>query len=168
MKKTEVCVSMTRKKNKNPSESFVREPDESAEVPAGSMQGQKILLLILVLGIVLTGAVVLIGSQQSTPIRPFPRTDGSLTVWYFYGNGCEHCENVTPYVQSLQRKYPDIDFRILEIYDNPGNRDRLLALNQQYRQTSTGIPVAFVGNVVLLGGDEIPAKLEASILRERG
>ncbi|OPX65295.1 MULTISPECIES: hypothetical protein [unclassified Methanoregula] len=159
---------MSRKKNKIPSENIAKEPDESSGVPSGTMQGQKILLVILVLGIVITGAVVLIGSQPSTPIRPFPKTDGSLTVWYFYGNGCEHCENVTPYVQSLQRKYKDVDFRILEIYDNPGNRDKLLALNRQYRQTSTGIPVAFVGNVVLLGADEIPAKLESAILRERG
>lgn len=161
---------MTRKKYKKTLDNTVDTPDDTTDVPAGFLQGPRLLLLILLVGIIIAVAAVLItGPPSGTPqIRPFPKTDGSLTVWYFYGNGCEHCENVTPYVRAMQRKYPGVDFRILEIYDNPGNRDKLLALNQQYHQPSTGIPVAFVGNVVLLGADDIPAKLEATIIREGG
>ena len=85
---------------------------------------------------------------------------GKVTVWYFYGNGCEHCETVTPYVQSLQKKYPDVEFHILEIYDNPANRDTLIAMNQKHGQKNSGIPVAYVGDVMLFGGNEVPEKLE--------
>jgi hypothetical protein len=74
---------------------------------------------------------------------------------------------VTPYVQSLQRKYPDVEFHILEIYDNPANRDALIAMNKKYNQKDSGIPVAFVGNVVLFGGDEVPQRLEKVILEQR-
>jgi hypothetical protein len=156
-----------KKKSKESLRAPSREPGDPSKSPAGILRNNKYLIGILILGIALAGAAVILGSSPAAPpARPFPKAPGTVTVWYFYGNGCEHCENVTPFVRSLQARYPAVEFQILEIYDNTANRDRLLSLNRQYHQTNTGIPVAFVGNVVLFGANEIPLNLEKEIIRQ--
>jgi thiol-disulfide isomerase/thioredoxin len=159
---------MNTKKNKESFRTPRKEDDDGHGSLAGTLLDQKFILGILLLGIVLIGTVVFFGEEPGDSVtRPSTAPPGTLTVWYFYGNGCEHCVSVTPYVRSLQKKYPDVEFRILEIYDNPENRDALIAMNQQYHQTRTGIPVAFVGNVVLFGANEIPMGLEKTILLQK-
>ena len=139
-------------------------PDETTDTLSEYRPDKKIFIIVLVLAGVILGGVVGFGIPFLTASGSVPTTPGTTTVWYFYGDGCEHCVYVTPYVQSLQQKYPDIDFRILEVYYNPANRDLLTSMNQNHNQKKTGVPVAFVGDVVLLGGEEIPQNLERVLL----
>ena len=32
----------------------------------------------------------------------------STCLYYFYGQCCRHCANVEPYIQKMNRKYPNI------------------------------------------------------------
>ena len=163
-----MTVSMDKKKGKQSSPKSDRVTGNSPGSLAEKRPDNKILLAVLLLAVFILGLVVVFGGQLTSTAPSIPMGSGKVTVWYFYGNGCEHCQTVTPYVQSLQKKYPDAEFHILEIYDNPANRDTLIAMNQKYNQKNTGIPVAFVGNVVLFGGDEVPQRLEKVILEQRG
>jgi thiol-disulfide isomerase/thioredoxin len=156
---------MDKKKGNQPSKNADKGP--SSDSPAEKRPDNKILLAVLLLAVVIIGVVVVFGGQLTSTAPPIPMGSTKVTVWYFYGNGCEHCETVTPYVQSLQKKYPDVEFHILEIYDNPANRDTLIAMNQKHGQKNSGIPVAYVGDVMLFGGNEVPEKLERVILEQR-
>jgi thiol-disulfide isomerase/thioredoxin len=158
---------MDKKKGKSSYKNAERVPDNFPDATVEKRPDNKMLLAVLLLAVVIIGLVVVFGGQLTSTPPSIPMGSGKVTVWYFYGNGCDHCETVTPYVQSLQKKYPDVEFHILEIYDNPANRDTLIAMNQKYNQKNSGIPVAFVGNIVLLGGDEVPQKLEQVILGQR-
>lgn len=158
---------MDKKKGKQSLKKGGGGPDNAPDIPAEKRAGTKILLGILLLAVVILGLVVVFSSQLTGSAPSVQAGSGRVTVWYFYGNGCEHCRTVTPYVASLQKKYPDVEFHILEIYDNPANRDILIAMNEKHGQKYSGIPVAYVGDVILFGGTEVPERLESVIIGQR-
>ena len=103
------------------------------------------------------------------PSAPAPGTgSGTVTVYYFYGTECPHCHNVTPYVESLREKYPDVNFQILEIWHDDTNNALYKLLNHKLGLEATGVPEVIVGNVSLLGEDEIQTGLEKAILAQKG
>jgi len=158
---------MGKEKGKRSNRKADRVPDNSPDTPAGNWFTGKTGLAVLLLAVVIVVVAVVFGSQIMSPPPSTGAVPGTVTVWYFYGNGCDHCIYVTPLVYSLRQKYPDVDFRIFEIYNNTANRDVLISMNRKYGQKDSGIPIAFVNNVVLFGGDEIPQRLEKVIIDQK-
>jgi thiol-disulfide isomerase/thioredoxin len=107
---------------------------------------------------------------QSSVITPSAAADtsvqGNVTVYFFYGEECPHCHNVMPLVEALIQKYPEVDFRILEMWHNETNQALSLSLHQKLGIQSAGVPEVIVGDVSLVGDRDIPAKLESVILNE--
>lgn len=125
---------------------------------------------ILVAVVVLLCAAIL-GMYLLTMSQPPPaQGTGShnITVYYFYGEECPHCHEVTPFVESLRTKYPDVDFRILEIWHDQTNNALYKLLNHRLGQEELFVPEVIIGNVSLVGGDEIKAGLEKAIPEQRG
>jgi thiol-disulfide isomerase/thioredoxin len=102
--------------------------------------------------------------------NPVPSTEnsvqGKVTVYFFYGEECPHCHNVMPLIESLKSKYPDVDFQILETWHNKKNQELSASLNQKLGVEKAGVPEVILGNVVLIGDKDIPAKLESAIIAE--
>ena len=94
--------------------------------------------------------------------------EGNVTVYFFYGEECPHCHNVIPFIQNLSKKYPDVDFRILETWHNETNQALSLSLHKKLGIQSAGVPeVIVVGNNTPLVGDRaIPEQLESVILEQ--
>ncbi len=93
---------------------------------------------------------------------------GNITVYFFYGEECPHCHNVMPFIQNLSKKYPDVDFRVLETWHNETNSALSNVLHQKLGIQNAGVPeVIVVGNNTPLVGDrDIPAYLEGVILEQ--
>jgi thiol-disulfide isomerase/thioredoxin len=91
-----------------------------------------------------------------------------VTVIFFYGEECPHCHNVMPFIQNLSKKYPDVDFHILETWHNETNQAFYLSLHQKLGIPSTGVPEVIVAgnNTPLVGDIVIPAELEGVILEQ--
>jgi len=89
---------------------------------------------------------------------------GNVTVYFFYGEECLHCHKVMPVVQSLQQKYPTVDFLILETWHNQTNHLLYTQVNRDLGVRYLAVPEAVVGNVVLFGELDIPEKLEPAII----
>jgi thiol-disulfide isomerase/thioredoxin len=123
----------------------------------------------VVIAVLAACAVFLVISQQSV-IPPAPAADTSVqsnvTVYFFYGEECPHCHKVMPFIQNLSKKYPYVDFRILEIWHNETNQVISQSIHQKLGIESAGVPEVIVGNVVLTGSADIPAKLESVITEE--
>jgi len=121
--------------------------------------------------VLVTCAVFFITPQQQVP-TPLPSVNtsvqGNVTVYFFYGEECPHCHNVMPFIQNLSKKYPDVDFRILETWHNATNQALSVSLNQKLGIQSPGVPeIIVVGNNTPLVGDrDIPAYLEGVILEQ--
>ena len=92
----------------------------------------------------------------------------NVTVYFFYGEECPHCHNVMPLVQNLSKKYPDVDFRILETWHNETNQALSLSMHQKLGIQSSGVPEVIVvgNNTPLIGDRDIPAYLEGVILEQ--
>jgi len=136
----------------------------------GGMSRTVVLLLaaaVLVCALI-AGAYVL----NLFPAAPAPQApSANLSVFFFYGTECPHCHNVTPYIESLRDKYPDVEFRILETWHDDTNRAMLNLLSHKAGRPdteTTAVPQVIVANTSLLGGNEIRAGLEKIILARRG
>ncbi len=123
----------------------------------------------LVIVVVLVCAIFLVIPQQTakTPVAGTGSPlQGTVTVYFFYGEECPHCHKIMPFIESLKTKYPDVDFQILETWHNQKNQALFTSLNQKLGVKSTGVPEVVVGDVVLIGEVDIPAKLENAIIGE--
>ena len=94
--------------------------------------------------------------------------EGNVTVYFFYGEECPHCHNVIPFIQNLSKKYPDVDFRILETWHNETNQALSLSLHKKLGIQSAGVPEVIVvgNNTPLIGDRAIPEQLEGVILEQ--
>jgi thiol-disulfide isomerase/thioredoxin len=107
---------------------------------------------------------------QPTVVPPLSEPDitvpGNITVYFFYGEECPHCHNVMPFIRNLSKKYPAVDFFILETWHNETNNALSQQLNKKLGIQNAGVPeVIVVGNNTPLVGDrDIPAYLEGVIL----
>ena len=132
---------------------------------------QKILLIILA-AIIISAAFFLAFPtfhplSSATPPSPTIQKSGTVTAFYFYGDGCSHCEKVKPLVAALETKYPELNLTRLEIYNNAENRQRMSEMSRQYGIDSPGVPLLFIGNVSLLGDVQITNRFESEILIEK-
>lgn len=94
-------------------------------------------------------------------------SEGPVTVYFFYGEECPHCHDVMPLVLSLKEKYPDVDFQILEVWHNTENARLFMKVTREAGSGETSVPQAIVRNVVMIGGRDIPANLEQTIITYR-
>lgn len=107
-------------------------------------------------------------SVQTPSTAKDTSVEGNVTVYFFYGEECPHCHNVIPFIQNLSKKYPDVDFRILETWHNETNQALSLSLHKKLGIQSAGVPeVIVVGyNTPLVGDRAIPEQLEGVILEQ--
>ncbi len=94
-------------------------------------------------------------------------SSGPVNAFYFYGDGCSHCEKVKPLIAALETKYPDLNLTRLEVYNNAFNAQRLSEMSRQYGVANSGVPVIFIGNRTLSGDAEITNRFESEILFEK-
>ena len=120
------------------------------------------ILIILAAVIAVPG---LSSAFSSEPTAATPK--GTIIVYFFYGEECPHCHEVKPLVESLQKKYPDVDFQILEIWHNQMNYNLFVTQNSRLGISQAGVPEVIVGDTVLSGSLEISAKLEQAILDQK-
>jgi thiol-disulfide isomerase/thioredoxin len=123
----------------------------------------KYLLVIVVLIAVLVTAGCVSENKNTPPTA-------KVTVYFFYGEECPHCHTVMPFVQNLSKKYPDVNFQILETWHNKTNADIFSRMNDQLQvpKSERGVPaVIVVGNTTpLIGSRDIPAYLEGVIIEQ--
>jgi len=93
-------------------------------------------------------------------------TGDNVTVFFFYGEECPHCHKVIPFLNNLSAKYPEVEFRLLEIWHNSQNQAVFNSMNKAVNVSGAGVPEVIVGKTVLSGDRDIPQKLEAAIQEE--
>jgi cytochrome c biogenesis protein CcdA/glutaredoxin len=154
---------MKGKNDQHPEKNTENSPDRQQAATPG--------IATVLLAVVIIGGALLLGAYllHIFPSDPAPEApSGNLTVYYFYGSECPHCHNVTPYVESLREKYPDVSFRLLEIWHDETNNSFQRLLNHKLGLEASGVPQIIVGNVSLLGDDKIQTGLEKAILAQKG
>jgi thiol-disulfide isomerase/thioredoxin len=161
---------MSRKKDKKPGKRPDKEPENMPDTTPVHRQDKKISKTALLLAVVVLGCAAIIGiyfltMSLSSPVQGTGTSN--VTVYYFYGKECPHCENVRPYIESLQKKYPDVNFKVLEIWHDETNKALADLMNHNLNQQQSLVPEAIVGDVALFGETEIFTQLEGAILAQK-
>lgn len=87
-------------------------------------------------------------------------------VYFFYGDGCQHCAKVEPLISKLEiQSHYAVKIHKFEIYNN---RSNMVLLNQFFdsyniQDADRGVPVVFIGNRYLIGSKPILENLESAI-----
>lgn len=67
------------------------------------------------------------------------------TVYFFYGDGCPHCEAQMPFMRELESKYPELEIVYLETWHNKTNAEFFVSLAKAYKISASGVPATFIG-----------------------
>ena len=132
---------------------------------------QKIFLILLTV-IIISAAFFLAAPHSNSlntvkPTLTTVQTAVPVTAFYFYGDGCSHCEKVKPLLATLETRYPELRLTRLEIYNSAENRQIFSEMNKKYWVASSGVPAIFIGNSALIGDVEITNRFEPEILIEK-
>ena len=131
----------------------------------------KIAVAVLIIAIIGGTAIFVMPLMKSAPpaISGNAVSDaGKVTVFFFYGEECPHCHNVMPFIQNLSKKYPDVNFQLLETWHNETNLALSSSLNKKLGIQNPGVPEVIVvdNNTPLIGDRDIPTYLEGVILEQ--
>jgi cytochrome c biogenesis protein CcdA len=64
-------------------------------------------------------------------------------------------------------KYPELDIRELEVYNNATNQDTFARMSRQYGISSAGVPTIYIGTTAMIGDIDIKNRFEATIIAEK-
>jgi thiol-disulfide isomerase/thioredoxin len=111
---------------------------------------------VVLLGAMLAGATAATAAVAETPDKP--------VVWYFWGDGCPHCEAQKPHVEAWRTRYPELEFRSLEVWHDVENRAIFVEQAGLRGVEPQGVPATFIGQAVFLGFHESGlSAMEASL-----
>ncbi|MFW5991318.1 MAG: TlpA family protein disulfide reductase [Candidatus Nanoarchaeia archaeon] len=91
-----------------------------------------------------------------------------VTVYFFWGEGCPHCATEKPFLEELENKYPEVEVKMFETYNDPENVQKFQKVAQAYGTNARGVPATFIGEEYWEGysesiGEEIEAKIKDCI-----
>ena len=74
--------------------------------------------------------------------------------YLFHSFTCIQCEEARDFVSELRERYPEIEFRILEVVKNRENQVLYTKLVQELGIQKPGVPVFVLGNSYIVGFKE--------------
>lgn len=102
----------------------------------------KALVALFISLVLLAGVRVATGKADSPPV---------VTLYFFWGEGCPHCERAKPFLEELKRKYPALRLESCEVLEHRENIPRLMEMAKACNQEATGVPTFIIGDRMLSG-----------------
>ena len=123
------------------------------------------MVLVLVLLTVAGG----LGTAQASDDAP---DDDAVVLTLFHGEGCPHCAaELTFLAERLEPDHPELEVRTYEVWQDSGNRARMVEAGRRYGFDPGAVPVTIVegpaGAEVFIGfGPSSQPLIEAAVLRQ--
>lgn len=83
-------------------------------------------------------------------------------VYFFWGDGCPHCEDEKSFFEDLRQRHPGMEIRSYEVWHDKQNAALLAALSRAYDSSINGVPMTFVDQNVFVGFTGQTGRLIAS------
>ncbi|HKK54165.1 MAG TPA: hypothetical protein VJ926_01460 [Patescibacteria group bacterium] len=74
------------------------------------------------------------------------------SLYFFWGDVCPHCASEKVFLNKMKDKYPDLEIRMYETYNNRANSNALQNVAKAYNATVRGVPMTFIGDFEPLVG----------------
>lgn len=81
------------------------------------------------------------------------RGDAATTVslLFFWGVGCPHCEEAKPFVDTLAKEHPALRVEAIEVRRDPEGRRRFIETMQRLDAAAVGVPTFVTGDAYVVG-----------------
>ena len=101
--------------------------------------------------------VSLVRAQTPTPENP-------VVIFFFWGDGCPHCAKAKPYFEELPSRFPGVDVKFYEVYNDQANQVIFNMMAQKYGLEQMAVPAFFIGPYFMVGySEEINPGIEEAI-----
>ena len=83
--------------------------------------------------------------QQTVPVKKM------VTVYFFWGKGCPHCENEKRFFDAIMKESPAMEVRDYEVWFNKKNAALLAGMLKAHGMKPSGVPITFIDEQVVTG-----------------
>ncbi len=90
--------------------------------------------------------------------------ENKVIIYFFWGDGCPHCANAKPFLEELEKTYPQVEVRAYEVWYVDENQELLKKMAATHGFEATAVPTFFIGNQYWVGYNEvIKAQIENAV-----
>lgn len=102
--------------------------------------------------------------KNLSDIKPAVPITKKFVVYFFWGKGCPHCENEKRFFDAIKKKLPAMEVRDYEVWYNKKNAALLAGMLEAYGMKTSGVPVTFIDEQVVVGFSTQSQKRIADLL----
>jgi cytochrome c biogenesis protein CcdA/thiol-disulfide isomerase/thioredoxin len=84
-------------------------------------------------------------TPPSTQALAGSNAEGSMTLLFFWGVGCPHCEEARPFIERLRQERPELRLEAVEVRQDAVGRQRFIDTMQRLDAPARGIPTFVLG-----------------------
>lgn len=78
-------------------------------------------------------------------VKPVYAQERQVNVYFFWGEGCPHCAHEKPFLERLEKKYPEVKVYDYEVWNSGDNRKLLIEVGEKLNTNVSGVPFTVVG-----------------------
>jgi thiol-disulfide isomerase/thioredoxin len=124
------------------------------------MKAKNTFLLVMLLQAFLLASFMVPSAAQSSA----PEATEKVILLFFWGDGCPHCAKEEIFLDTLSKKYPQLEVRSYEVWNNRANALFFTRMAESAGIPSTGVPLTFINSDVFAGFDDRKAlEIESSV-----
>lgn len=79
-------------------------------------------------------------------IKPVFAQEKQVNIYFFWGEGCPHCADEKPFLEKLEKKYPQVNVLDYETWNSSDNRKLLKEVGEKLNTNVSGVPFTVVGD----------------------
>lgn len=114
-------------------------------------------------GLVLAALVAAALAVPAQPAAVAAEARPGVTVYFFWGDGCPHCEAMRPFLEELAAR-PGVELAAFEVWYDEGNRDWFARVAEAHGTEASGVPAVFAGGRYWVGdGDANRASIREAV-----
>lgn len=83
-----------------------------------------------------------------------PVEEKKIIVYFFWGNGCPHCEAEKIFLDEMKKRYRSIEIKDFEVWYNKENAELMIKMAKAYEIEASGVPILFVDRKAFVGFSE--------------
>lgn len=130
---------------------------------------KKIIIFIgLVLLLLLPSDVLAIAKDYQDVVAPITNTkvsEDKITLYFFHGTECPHCQEEREWLETLQKKYSgSLDIQEFEVWHNATNNEYLNQVKEIFNYDRAAVPFTIIGEKHFVGySDTIKDRMENTL-----
>ncbi len=135
---------------------MIRRPDLKNRLDSTAYVGW--LVAAVLSWLLLLHATALAQPETQQPVKQ------PATLYFFWGDGCPHCEAAKPFLAELEARYPTLEVQSFEVWYDADNRDLLQTFAEAYNTDVAGVPAIFIGEQVWVGyAEHLQAEIDNQV-----